>query len=45
MYIIFSVHQSATCTLGRVYAIALRYMGYISIGTSELIDRTAPYLG
>jgi len=45
LYIVFCVNQASWVTLGKVYAIIMRRAGIVSLGTSEVIDKTAPFLG
>ena len=35
VYIMFSILKSVSIVKGRIHAIALRYLGFISIGNSE----------
>jgi len=45
LYFIFCVVQVGDITLGKLYAIVLRSVGAVSVGTSEMADKTAPILG
>ena len=44
VYIMFSILKSVYIVKGRISAIALRYFGFVSVGTSEMVDKTSPYL-